>query len=54
MTLLIVAYFPAVGKEIHDAFSKIGFVHLSNHGATESIVKGVFECSKKFFELGQG
>ena len=40
-----------VGRAIHDAFSEIGFVFVTNHGVPADTVRDLFESSKKFFEL---
>ena len=42
-----------IGKELHSALSKIGFVSLIEHGVDPDTVRSVFDASKKFFdELG--
>lgn len=45
--------FRKVGKEAFEAFSKIGFVYLVNHGIPEAEVKEVFGTSKKFFNFSE-
>ena len=40
-----------VGRAIHDAFSEIGFVFVTNHGVPSDTVRDLFASSKKFFEL---
>ena len=40
-----------VGKAVHSAFSRIGFVSLTNHGIDESAAAEVFAASKRFFEM---
>ena len=42
-----------VGRAIHNAFSEIGFVFVTNHGVPSNTVRDLFASSKKFFELGQ-
>ena len=39
------------GRELFDAFSKLGFVYLCDHGIDGDIVSGAFETSKDFFLL---
>ena len=39
-----------VGKELHAALSRIGFVSLTGHGINAATVRSVFSSSKKFFE----
>ncbi|KAJ3104791.1 hypothetical protein HDU97_008859 [Phlyctochytrium planicorne] len=41
----------AAAKEVVDAFTKVGFVYLANHGIPDAMLKGVFDKSKAFFNL---
>ncbi|KAH7341163.1 thymine dioxygenase [Pyrenochaeta sp. MPI-SDFR-AT-0127] len=40
-----------VAREIDDAFRKVGFVYLKNHGVKKGVVDEAFEWSKRFFAL---
>jgi isopenicillin N synthase-like dioxygenase len=40
-----------IAKEIDDAFCRVGFVYLNNHGVEKEMVKECFSWSKKFFCL---
>ena len=39
------------GQELFGAFSKLGFVYISDHGINGDIISGAFETSKDFFLL---
>ena len=51
--MLLVFFYPHVdvGRALHDAFSQIGFVFVTNHGVPLATVRDLFASSKKFFEL---
>jgi hypothetical protein len=40
-----------VAQDIDDAFCKVGFVYLKNHGVGKEVVDECFAWSKKFFDL---
>ena len=46
----ILPRYAEVGKELHSALSKIGFVSLTKHGIDAATVCSVFDASRKFFE----
>ncbi|XP_077986047.1 uncharacterized protein LOC144440544 [Glandiceps talaboti] len=43
--------FPKLIDDVHDAFTTIGFVYLTNHGIDERMIENVFTISRKIFEL---
>ncbi|KAL7775522.1 hypothetical protein CFE70_009365 [Pyrenophora teres f. teres 0-1] len=40
-----------VARELDDAFHRVGFVYLKNHGVPSNMVDECFTWSKKFFDL---
>lgn len=42
-----------IAKQIHEAFSTVGFVYLKNHGISQEKVDGTFEVMDKFFALSK-
>ena len=40
----------AIGRELHGALSKVGFVSLTGHSVDAVTIRSVFEASRKFFE----
>ena len=46
----ILPCYAEVGKELHSALSKIGFVSLTQHGIDPVTVRSVFDASRRFFE----
>lgn len=42
-----------IAKQIHQAFSSVGFVYLKNHGISEDTVEGTFGVMDKFFTLSK-
>jgi len=45
------ADFDECGRSLFEAFSKIGFVYLCDHGIDGSVISQAFETSKEFFCL---
>ena len=45
--------FEECGRTLFDAFSKIGFVYLCDHGIEANVVSEAFKASKEFFCLPQ-
>lgn len=39
------------GQDLFDAFSKLGFVYIRDHGIDDDVISGAFETSKEFFLL---
>ncbi len=39
-----------IGKELHSAFTKFGFVYLVGHGFPKDLPADVLEASRRFFE----
>lgn len=44
----------AIARQIHEAFSTVGFVYLKNHGITQAKVDETFNVMDKFFTLSKG
>jgi len=45
--------FKDVGLKFREAFSKLGFVYITNHGVDNRIIEEAMKASKAFFELDQ-
>ena len=39
------------GKGLREAFSKVGFVYIRDHGISQEVIKNAMEASKQYFMM---